>query len=455
MLSVLAMTGCSKDEVATQPTQTETTSADGTTVTMVVPAGCKTVRIDYKTSTGTVKSMNASISPNVNKVNGRDASSITTASLDVYSPNETFVNIYDEDGNLLIENKHIKAATMAAGATGVTLPEDAVKNYVTADGPQTFYHSSGVAMFDDSWPIEPIVNDVDADFNDVVVDYDIETKAVDADLAPDQLYREQTKVVMHIRAIGGGFPTKACLALEGLDTKYIKDVSATVTLGNWNTQVPTALATPTVDITGSYPIIKLNNLWWFNTAEAHSYTYVNSKTGKTQVFNDTISNIPQTPAKDKTPRFYNVNRGCINVGGDLITLTVIFKGALRSTLSSTESSAQLQNFIDAVMNINSQNFYIVTRDKYEIHMKGYNPTREYTTYDTDAATGTTMDNSTTYCTSEGLVWGFKTPVLTRHAWEKTSFYKAYPDYSGFVKSNGASNTDWYKNPVGENISIWW
>ena len=428
-------------------------SSEGTLVEMVLPSGTSSVRIDYKSGDAAVHSVNAPVLTNVNYVKGMQASSVTSGSLRLYSANDAYVNIYDKSGNLLIENKFVKAQTKSVGETGFTLPEDATANYVTSDDPQTFYHSSGVVMFDDSWPNKPVVGSVDADFNDLVVDYDIETKAVDLNKIPDQAYREQCKVVMHIRAIGGGYPNKACLALEGLDTKYIKSVSAVVTLGNWNTAVPTALNNPTVDITGKYPIIKLNNLWWFSSKEAETFTYVNSKTGKTQVFNDLTS------TTDNTPKFYNVNKGAINSGGDLITLTVIFKGDLRTELSAEESALQFEAYMNAVMDVNSQNFYLVTNvpsEGTEIHLKGYQPSWQWSAYKAESAMGNTaMDSTTTYATADSLVWGFKVPVLTRHAWEKVSFYKAYPEFRMFVQSNGELSKDWYKRPDPDNISIWW
>lgn len=448
--TAFTFTGCSNDGVIGNGETTETTSTSAPTeVQMVVPVGCKAVRIDYRNASG-VKSINANINPVAKVVSGREVSSITTATVSIASPVSTYVNIYDENGNLLVENKAIPATNMAAaqkaGASNVQLPEDAVKQYVTADGPYVFYHSSGVAMFDDSWPLAPKVGAVDADFNDVVIDYDIEDKAVEGSTAIDETYRECVKVVMHVRAIGGGFPAKAGLYLEGLDQKYIKSVETKVTLGNWNTDIPKNSLSCTVDTTGDHPNILINNIGWLITTGATTATYTNSKTGKTQIINDQhgASNV-----------YYNVSKGYVNTGGDLFTVTVIFKGNLRSGMSKADGDAQLANFKNAVINTESQNFYIVTHAGTEIHMKGYQPTPDYKTYSADAAKGVTMNNATTYCTSDGLVWGFKTPVLTRHAWEKSSFYLAYPTYKDFLASNGTTNKDWYVNPDGRYISDWW
>ncbi len=431
------MQACSSDEL--QPTNSEI--SDGSTVSMVVPVGCRTIRIDYPTASG-IKSLKASINPEVTEVEGRDLSPITTTSVNLFSAVNTYVNIYDEDGNKLVENYPVKAKVAVAPAGSISLPEDAVNEYVTSDGPFTFYHSSGVAMFDDTWP-----NYGDRDFNDVVLDYDIEVKTVDMAVAPKEAWRECVKVVMHLRAVGGGGAKNAGLALEGLDTRNIDSYTCKLTLGNYNEVLPKGhLFSPKVDLSGQYPIITFGNVnWMIWGASGSSATYVNSKTKATQKLNDVTSN----------NHYYNVWPGEVNVGGDLVTLTVTFKGKSRSSLSTAEGNAMIANFISAVMNTESQNFFITTGNGDEVHLKGYNPTPAYSGYGTAAATGVTMDNSTTYSSRDGYVWGCKVPVMTRHAWEKIAIYDAYPENRAWVTSKGATNADWYKRPVKSKVTCWW
>lgn len=67
----------------------------------------------------------------------------------------------------------------------VAVPEDAVKNYVTNKDGFTNYHSSGVAMFEDTWPSKSNTDGkatgsaLFGDFNDLVVDYDLEATVND------------------------------------------------------------------------------------------------------------------------------------------------------------------------------------------------------------------------------------------------------------------------------------
>ena len=440
------------------------TSGEATEITVVVPSGTRSVTVAYPTNGG-MKNLNVPITLNDNYSEQYGASAITTGKLALASAVATSVNIYDEQGNKLALNVPVKGIGDATAAGNATmLPEDAVHNYVTEDANQTFYHSSGVAMFDDSWPL---TYTEDEDYNDVVIDYDIETKYVDMSVIPDQAYREQVKVVMHLRAVGGEYPRTAGLYLESLDTKYIKDMSATLTLHNENKADAEKMGvTYDVDLSGEHPVITFGNLQWLMSEEARTATY--TKNGQTWYMNPrdpsklTINHndLPYTDIAANT--FYNVNAGIINTGGSLLTLTVIFKGTDRNLLSPEEGQAQIDHFINATMDVNKQNFFIgcynrVLKRSFEIHMKGYDPTPAYTTYDSENALGVGKDASTTYCAKDGSVYGFKVPVLTRHAYEKKSFRKAYPEYQAWFESNGGSNADWYLHPdEGSNaVCCWW
>ncbi len=440
LLGALVLHSCTMKEEIDTPVDLGASS----TISMVVPAGCRKVRVEYPT-TDSFQSVMANITPQPQQSGGRDASAMVNASIDVFSSVNTYVNIYDESDNLLVANYPVRAKSVPS-AGSVQLPEDAVSEYVTGDGPFVFYHSSGVAMFNDIWPYS--TDTIDADFSDVVIDYDIETKTVDIVAAPHEAWRECIKVVMHLRTVGGMFPTAAGLALEGLDTRYIDRSEVRLTLGNTNKNIPANSLSYTVDISGSFPIITLDNIAWLNSAAAKTATYINSKTGLSQGF------IGGSPAP-----YYNVTPGYINKGGDLFTLTVIFWGKDRRKIAN--GNDQLANYINAVMNTESQNFFIRTKNSFngnthEIHLKGYNPTPAYAAkYATDNKIGVGKSQTATYCSAAGYTWGIKVPVLTRHAWEEESFYQAYPGYGDWVTSNGALSPDWYKYPDTTRISDWW
>lgn len=432
-----------------------------TSVKLVVPTGCTFLIIKYKNSSDEIKTTKIPVDPKAMVYGQHDISSLTNLNLTFNSKNDAYIDISDSNNNILAQNVFVKASTTTSKAnddTTITIPEDAVAKYVTSDGPQTFYHSSGVVMFDDSWPNNPVVGSVDADFNDVVVDYDIEAKTVDANTAPSQTWREQVKVVMHLRTMGGDYPQSVGLYLEGLSSKYIDNTSTKLTIGNDNTdEIPANSLKASVSTAEDHPKIQINNLGWLNSSEAQTTYYTNSKTGAKQLFNNRTYDKSQAEryAHDNgnAPLFYNVNSGYINQGGDLFTLTVIFRYKDRTSMAESESASQLADMVEAVTNTEKQNFYIITNSKYEIHLKGYNPTPDYTTYATDMAKGdVTMSPTATYCTNEGLVWGIKTPVLTGHVWEKVSFYGAYVNYKSFVQSNGVQNKDWYVED-GAHINV--
>lgn len=459
----LVLASCA--ESTDEPMQ-PTTSSEGTTdITVVVPAGTRSVTVAYPTDGG-MENLSVPITLNDNYSEQYGVSAITTGKISLASAVATSVNIYDEQGNTLALNVPVKAVGDAAVANATMLPEDAVANYVTTDANQTFYHSSGVAMFDDSWPL---TYTQDEDYNDVIIDYDIETKYVDMSIIPDQAWREQIKIVMHLRSVGGEYPRSAGLYLESLDTRYIKDTEIRFTLGNHNEEDAAKMGlTYDVDLSGEHPLIVIDNIDWLMSEEARNATYTNEKDGQQWYVN------PRDPAKIVTNNnpleytdiaantFYNVNAGIINTGGDLFTLTVIFKGTDRNELSAEEGQEQIDHFINATMDVNKQNFFIgcynrIIRRTFEIHMKGYNPSPHYTSYDSENALGVAKDATTTYCSADGSVYGFKVPVLTRHAYEKKSFTTLYPEFKGWFESNGASNTDWYLHPDASTgyLCCWW
>ncbi len=211
----------------------------------------------------------------------------------------------------------------------VSLPEYAVKNYVTNDGGFTNYHSSGVAMFEDTWPSKSNVDNIPVgelfgDFNDFVADYDLESTINDT-ADPAQTWKEQLKVVMHVRAMGGGYPQRFGLLLEGFDKQYVDDskTEVKVTLGNYKTDIADPL-TASVVWQGNHPIIYINDL--------------SKLIDKTSAAKNGLT-------LGSVHKLYNTeNDANLNVAKGLFTITVIFKGADRSQLSASEADAQAANY---------------------------------------------------------------------------------------------------------------
>ena len=385
----LMLTSCADEAVGLAEEPVAEGTGVATTIKVVIPSGAEDVRVEYPTADG-MNSMNVPIDVDVNYSERYGACAITTGEIKLASPVATTVNVYDMQGTLLAKNVPV-AAVDGTVAGAAMMPEDAVKNYVSSDANQIFYHSSGVAMFDDSWPK---TYTKDEDYNDVVIDYDIETKYVDMSVIPDQAWREQVKVVMHLRSMGGEYPTTAGLYLESLDTKYITNVETSLSLGNMGDfNAENMGITYDVNLDGEHPLITFNNLQWLVSEEAKTATY--EKNGQTWFVNPrdpskiAINNNP-LPYTDKiADTFYNVNAGIINTGGSLFTLTVIFKGIDRNELSAEEGQKQIEHFINATMDVNKQNFFIGCHTEFanylEVHMKGYDPTPDYTSYATPMA----------------------------------------------------------------------
>ncbi|MEG1580681.1 MAG: DUF4842 domain-containing protein [Bacteroidaceae bacterium] len=344
-----------------------------------------------------------------------------------------------------IENSEVYEATHAVSAT-IVLPEDAVKEYVTNSDGYTNYHSSGVVMFDDSWPYN--VAGIDNDFNDLVVDYDLEATTIDeADTL--NTWREDLKVVMHVRAKGGGFAAGFGLLLEDFEDTFIDkdDIDIRVSQGNWGAVTKDGI-TAKVEWNensngGRSPIIYINDL----------YKLINPKSAKENGL-----------TLGTKHHFYNVeNDESLNVTKGLFTVTVTFRAKDRKNLSLEEGKKQLAAYQKVVMDTQKQNFFLVTKQKeknptnnkeemmtYEVHMKNYAPTASYEAkYEADRSKGIAKDPTNSYCAIDGFVWGFKVPVLTRHAVEKANFHTAYPQYAEWVTSNGSKNADWYKSPNQE------
>ncbi|MBR2134895.1 MAG: DUF4842 domain-containing protein, partial [Bacteroidales bacterium] len=368
--------------------------------------------------------------------------------------------------------------TTPSDVTSVQLQEPAP--YITNDEDQTFYHSSGVVMFDDSWPSSPTsgVGNIDADYNDVVVDYDIEAKTVSDELLPSQGWREQIKVVLHLRAVGGDNPARVGLVLENFNQEYVDYIDQYVTLDSWqNTHgelpnwVKTTVAPNCIhDETNPVrPWIEIGQIFRFKEAMAGNaageYTRIddNGATHKT-VFNPGLGYWAQRDASQyedgieikASKNYYNTTPGYVNVDGGLVTYTVIYHMKPRAEMSAEQRSAVLENMKEVVMNTNNQNFYIMLSDWKEIGLKGYAPRDSYlSSYNQIvSANASKLSSETTYFGADGKFWAFKCPTLTKHVWEKYAFSLAYPKYEAWM--NGDSDAeDWYLYPNGHYLTCWW
>lgn len=368
--------------------------------------------------------------------------------------------------------------TVPGTVTTIELEEPA--SYITTDQDQTFYHSSGVVMFDDSWPSYPSAGgSIDSDYNDVVVDYDIEAKTVADAQLESQGWREQVKVVLHLRAVGGDNPARVGLVLEGFDQRFVDYTEHFVTLDSYQNEHGTLPSWVWTKIgqncthnegNSTRPYVEMAGIFRMKEKvageAAGEYTYTNGGVSHKTVFNPGVDHYWAQPdasqyedgiQKLANKYYYNTTPGYVNVAGGLITYTVIYHMKPRAEMSAEESQLSKQNMIDAVMNTTNQNFYIILTDWRPVGLKGYRPTdRDQSKYDTVyAANADHLDDEIPYYGKDGSFWAFKLPVLTRHAWEKYSFGLAYPKYTNFIATQGQEDKDWYLYPDQHYLTCWW
>ncbi len=387
--------------------------------------------------------------------------------------------------------------------TSVKLTEPA--SYVSTDDALTAYHSSGVVMFEDSWPTVSRGNVYDTDFDDVVVDYDFETKIVPDEKLESDGWREQLKVVLHLRAVGSGYPYRVGVRMEGFDQQYVDYIDKFFTLDSYNNphgELPKFTKETLQKMSDVYtndplnPVVEMAHLHRMNTkdyaglGENAVYTYQNGSFTNTTVFNLTwgykgkyengawtqnadwhesqyspelkTMNLPYAFEKIMKQTYYNCIPGYINVSGGLLTFTVIFHMRSRADMSAEDREKAKQNMIDAVMNTQSQNFFIIADSQWTpVGLKGYSPVlvhnesvkrfNQKVQEGLDARYIESADNP--YSGTNGMVWGFKCPTLTKHVWNKLYFSAAYPNYESWVTSKGAQHADWYYNNVDNRFLV--
>lgn len=398
-------------------------TSETTTLRFALPFGLNEVYVKYPTESG-VETL---------KMRVEDSAAVTPASATRASDPGSYDYFYRQEDKRYVELVYTK-------------PEMATPAYVTQNDGFTSYHSSGVVMFEDTWPSKSNVdgkgegNLFIGDYNDLVVDYDLETNVKGnpaTDMTNAKLWRD-LKVVLHFRAKGGSYPQAFGLKLENLLKEFVWDEAPAMYWSMSNHATCTEPLDAEVKWDNNRPVILVSGL--------------EKLTQKS--FMDANGLAISSYATDPTPRYYNsINDGATkktiaNSGKGLLTLTVTFRGNL-----AADHDKVVKHFRDAVMDTRQQNFFIVTEQagkNYEIHLAGYEPTGFYTTYEADmndkaAGKAIAKDANVKYRSAEGDVWAMKTPVLTRHATERSSFAMAFPQYESWLKTGSEEYATWYLN----------
>lgn len=268
----------------------------------------------------------------------------------------------------------------------------------------TYYHSSGVAMFETTGN--------DNDYNDAVLDYDIEGYIPSADSLEAGNW-PYLKTTIHLRALSDDQITSVGIDLEGLDKDFFCEADDMyITVGN-SLDIKEVLKNTTAKIEGTKPNfaegsydIDLSGIEWLMTKEACETKYTNSK-GVEMFFNQS--------ADPELNYWYNVERDDENFGGDLLTITVVcYPDMSKMTLDEWKEKME-----DIICDIENQKFYVTVNGE-----KNYN------------------------C--------IKAPILTKHTNETNAFTTAYPEYG--------TEDDWYNKPASftnedgntdDYLIYWW
>ena len=232
-------------------------------------------------------------------------------------------------------------------------PVDAVKSRYEKVPDYQYYYNSGVIMVEDMWPDFAAS---DADFNDLVVEYDLKTvECTSPSLLPAHGYKEGVIVTLDIRGVGSGRTRKAGLQLDFdtsiLQPEHIEKIVYEKAGQGVMTEIRDNRFTIDVDLT---------------------------QPDKVLILFDGLDNLVQG-------KHYQTAEGDIEVGKPMIRAYVKLSGVPdRSKLTGEASRAQAEAFRDVVSYPEKHDFFMVLKSAYgsaEIHQKGFAPSYRYKNYD--------------------------------------------------------------------------
>ena len=386
---------------------------DSRTLTLNVPAACEKVYMKYNTVSGTEATKEFALSPVSRGV--------------------------DQSTGFNFETNRLALVTLA-------LPEDAVQPTNEKDQGYLFYHNTGVVMFEDGWPIQ-----LDS-WYDVVFEYDLKvTECHSQQMMETVGGKEELLLTLDVRAVGGIYPTVLGVVLDGLKSEYVDRITASLVLkGGQGTM--TDLAKEELSTKNIVKVENKNWNWSNDTRKEPRFAILT--VDKAQAEGTVITLDGLTSLMDNNQDMFQVTQGKVREGLPMLRAEVRLIG--KEGLTGAERDAQLAAFRELILDTNRQNFFIKVNGGKEIHMRGYAPTSAYKAeYEALVAGDTTLDANVYYSNTKGSTWGVKLPVGTRHAYERVPFREAYPDFTKWVDSKGASNQKWYENFVDEKTIRYW
>ena len=309
-------------------------------------------------------------------------------------------------------------------AVGYKFPVDAVKSRYEKVPDYQYYYNSGVIMVEDMWPDFAAS---DADFNDLVVEYDMKTvECTSPALLPAHGYKEGVIITLDIRGVGSGRTKKVGLQLDFdtsiLQPEHIEKIVYEKAGDGKMTEIGDGRFPIDVDLT---------------------------QPDKVLILFDGLDNLVQG-------KHYQTTKGEIEVGKPMIRAYVKLSGVPdRSKLTGEASRAQAEAFRDVVSYPRKHDFFMVLKPAYgsaEIHQKGFAPSYRYKNYENDSKG---LMSSVPYCSKDNDVWVLRLPVGTPHVYDRVSIFSAYPDLKEWIESNGTQKRNWYKNYDHDLVPRYW
>lgn len=332
---------------------------------------------------------------------------------------ELYVKYEAPSGETKIEPLAINTVGNGTDAVSYKFPVDAVKSRYQQVEDYQYYYNSGVIMVEDMWPNFAVS---DADFNDLVLEYDLKTaECTSPGMLPAHGYKEGLFITLDIRGVGSGSTRKAGLQLD-FDTSLIQSVT---------TEIQEKAGQ------GKYEVI---------TDGRFSVDVDLTQPDKVLILFDGLDNLVQG-------KHYQTTKGEIIEGKPMIRAYIKLSGAPdRSALTGEASRAQAEAFRDVTSYPEHHDFFMVLKSGVEIHQKGFAPSYRYKNYDADSKG---LMSSVPYCSVDNDVWVLRLPVGTPHAYDRVSMFSAYPDLKEWIESNGQQKRDWYKNYNHDLVPRYW
>ncbi|MEG0807406.1 MAG: LruC domain-containing protein [Alistipes sp.] len=267
----------------------------------------------------------------------------------------------------------------------------------------------GTMLFEDLWPSYG-----DYDFNDMVANYKMQLY-VDSN---NQV--EAMMVGVRIKAIGGSLPNDLYLQMTGSVTSD--------KIGDIILQAPTTKGATMENVPSIDP--KKNRAFFL------------------------FAGMRDNKNKPAGSHFLNTERGKEIADDQMVELcAVVYFTELiplkKFTFTAPDFFIMRKDKADKLFEIHCREYEPVFKDAYKQALTDANKPEPKLWY--SSSDEPVWNEHGTIMANKNLVWGLNIPTDIRHAYEKQDFMVAYPEFKGWVESNGVQNLDWYKHGVKSEL----